>query len=82
MTYSIMRDVDIVNQINNVKYEVRLIILDKIKRIEQDRTKTNEQQLVLQAVDFHIIAAEHNLDPAVIWCIGIDGGKNQNFILT
>jgi len=81
MTYSIMSDVDIVNQINNVEYGVRLIILDKIKRIKQDRTKTKEQQLVLQAVDFHIIAAEHNLDPAVIYCIGVDNVKNQKFMI-
>ena len=80
-TYSIMSDMNIVNQFNNVPYDTRLKILDKIKHLKMDRTKMSDQQFVLQAVDYHIVASEYNLDPAVICCIGADGGKNQKFML-
>lgn len=77
LSKSIMGDRDIIQQFNRTPYTIRVQVCNRIKELSVEREREVEQQFILNVVDIHIIAAEFNLDPAVICCIGVDKCKNE-----
>lgn len=77
LSVSIMSDSDIVSQFNRVSFGERKKVCEKIKQLKVQRDRVLDQQFVLSVVDLHIIAAEYNLDPAVVCCIGADNLRNE-----
>lgn len=77
LSKSIMNDNAIVRQFNRTPYDIRAKVCNQIKEMKVERDREISQQFVLNIVDIHIIAAEFNLDPAVVCCIGVDNCKNE-----
>jgi|GEM_PF-479157 len=74
---SIMGDVNIIRQFNKVPFSIRVDVCKRIKELEVECSREVDQQFVLSIIDIHIIASEFDLDPAVVFCIGVDKGKNE-----
>ena len=74
---SIINDADMVRQFNAIPYHERTQICRRIKELETERGREPDQQFVLSIVDIHILAEEFNIDPAVVCCVGVDGGRNE-----
>ncbi|MDD3888747.1 MAG: hypothetical protein PHR65_02370 [Syntrophomonadaceae bacterium] len=77
LSRSIISDADMVRQSNAIPYYTRTQICRRIKELEVERGREFDQQFVLNVVDVHIIAEEFKIDPAVVCCVGVDGGKNE-----
>lgn len=75
MNKSIMADADIVNEYNRVSLMDMKEIVIKLKNIKPVPTLDSEQNLLLSAIDIHIIAEEYNIDPATIFFIGINSAE-------
>lgn len=77
LSASIMSDFDIINQFNGIDYSKRVKIYNRIKELEVQKDRIIDQQFVLNIIDLHIIAAEFNIDPAVVCFVGTDQCKNE-----
>lgn len=67
LSYSIMSDENILKQYNKLDNSLRNRIINEVKKIDtKGKTDTFENELVLRAVDIHIIAGKYNIDPAVV----------------
>jgi len=78
LSASNMSDNDIIRQFNATSYDVRVQICKRIRELKVERDRAVDQQFILNIVDLHIIAAEFNIDPAVVCCVGTDQCRNEH----
>jgi hypothetical protein len=77
LSSSNMSDNDIIQQFNSTSYDIRVQICKRIRELKVERDRAIDQQFILSIVDLHIVAAEFNIDPAVVCCIGADQCRNE-----